>query len=65
MQKKEFLKMYKKDRTTFLERDIPVNLWKSCKSKALLDSNMSMNEVILNLLKTWEQGDINGVQKHT
>ena len=57
--------MYKSDRTNFLVRNIPVNLWKKCRAKALQEADSSMNDVILNLLQTWEQGEGNGLQKHT
>ena len=57
--------MYKSDRTNFLVRNIPVNLWKKCRAKALQETESSMNDVILDLLETWEQGEGNGLQKHT
>ena len=56
--------MYKSDSTNFLVRNIPVNLWKKCRAKALQETDSSMNDVILNLLQTWEKGKGNGLQKH-
>ena len=56
--------MYKSDSTNFLVRNIPVNLWKKCRAKAMQETDSSMNEVILSLLQTWEQGEGNGLQKH-
>lgn len=57
--------MYKSDSTNFLVRNIPVNLWKKCRAKALQETDASMNDVILDLLQAWEQGEGNGLQKHT
>ena len=57
--------MYKSDSTNFLVRNIPVNLWKKCRAKALQETDASMNDVILSLLETCEQGEGNGLQKHT
>ena len=57
--------MYKSDSTNFLVRNIPVSLWKKCRVKAMQETDSSMNELILDLLETWEQGEGNGLQKHT
>ncbi len=57
--------MYKSDSTNFLVRNIPVSLWKKCRAKAMQETDSSMNELILDLLETWEQGEGNGLQKHT
>ena len=57
--------MYKSDSTNFPVRNIPVSLWKICRAKAMQETDSSMNELILDLLETWEQGEGNGLQKHT
>jgi hypothetical protein len=50
--------MYKTENTTYVVRNIPVVLWKKCKSKFLLHNRgeRTMGEVIIKLLKQWERG---------
>ena len=59
--------MYKTEKTTYVVRNIPVVLWKKCKSKFLLDTSgdRTMGDVIIKLLQNWERGVYDGNKKPT
>ena len=59
--------MYKTEKTTYVVRNIPVVLWRKCKSKFLLDNSgeKTMGDVIIKLLKNWEKGVFDGIKKPT
>jgi len=47
--------MYKKEKTTYVVRNIPVSLWKKVRGKFLTEpgNKKGLSELIISLLKDW------------
>jgi hypothetical protein len=51
--------MYKSEKTTYVVRDIPVELWKQVRSKFVFNKSgyKNIGQIIINLLGKWVEDD--------
>ena len=53
--------MFKNKTTSYLVKEIPVDLWKSVRARCLTEGHNAAGDVIKSLLSKWIKGDIKDV----